>query len=248
MYTTTIIALGILVLVLFIINFKTTNKIILSLWLLICCTFSWVEFSSMNYFDPQMEAWKFSPQHIIEFRFLLMEIEDFLFAPICGVLFFYFYKWIDRGINYQSSELCKLITLCINIFICFFFICWGGYFGKYQAWRMILGIACIIYTWESFDVRQFFVVMAGIFIIAGLWDIWANSLSTPQQWYYRDIVSLKYSKVYADFPCWWFKIGKGWFPLSIFPYYYISGGTFTYGIISALFKFRKRISNETKNK
>lgn len=236
MYTATIIILGIITIALVIHNWKTTNNKRLLAWLCICCPLSWIEFSSMNFADPIIEAWKFSPEHVSGIWFLGMAIEDFFFAPICGVMFFYIYKWIDRGINYTSSEFWKVVTLSSTSMVLLFFFCWGKWFGIYQSLRMAAGLFCIIYAWNQWDLKQFWVVMAGIFIIAGAWDGWANSFSTPQQWFYRDINSLKYSCVYASWNWWWFKIGKGWFPLSIFPYYYISGGVFTYGVIAALTK------------
>ena len=238
-YTITIAILLILNIVILILNRKTTNWKILISWLFICCPFSWIEFSSMNFADPSMEAWKFSKEHILGVWFLGMTIEDFLFAPGCGILFFYFYKWIDRKINYSSSQLSKVTVLVFHALILMFFLVWGGQFGQYQAFRMAIGLMCIIYCWDQWDLRQFWAVMFGIFIIAGLWDIWANSLTNPQQWFYRYVNTLQYSNVYAKWPFWWFKIGKGWFPLSIFPYYYISGGVFTYGVLNALIKLFK---------
>jgi len=244
MYKLTIILVGIICILVLLINYKKTNIKILVSWLCICCPLSWIEFSSMNYADI-IPAWKFNIEHISGYYFLGMTIEDFFFAPICGILFFYIYKIIDRGINYTSSEFCKISVFSFHLMILIFFFCWGGYFGKYQALRMAIGLMCIAICWNSFDVRQFLSVMLGVFLIAGLWDIWANSFSTPQQWFYRNVNTLEYSCVYANWKFWWFKIGKGWFPLSILPYYYISGGVFTYGVISLLLnRFNKEKKNE----
>lgn len=234
LYTSTLIFLFFLLIFIFFFTKKVNYKLLIS-WLFCCCPFAWIEFSSMNFADT-IEAWTFSPEHITGIWFLGMTIEDFFFAPICGILFYFVYRLIDRKINYSSCEFLKVICLVFNIIFLLFFFCWGSYFGKYQALRHFIGIMCLIYTWDRLDLRQFVVVLLFVFIFSSLWDIWANCWSTPQQWYYMDIITLKTSKVYAVWPFWWFKIGKAYFPLSIFPQYYISGGVFTYGVITALQK------------
>ena len=169
-----------------------------------------------------------------------MTIEDFFFAPIFGILFLNLYDIVDRKINYTSKNLSKVFVLSFHVLILIFFSVFGGEFGKYQAIRMCIGLLLIaFYSWNSWDLRQFWIMMIGIFFIAGLWDIWANSIANIQHWFYRDIETLKHSKVYATWPFWWFKIGKGWFPLSIMPYYYVSSACFTVGILDSLYKLFK---------
>ena len=237
-YTLTLVFLTVFLSIIFMWSKKVNWKLLIS-WLFCCCPLAWIEFSSMNFADV-VEAWTFSDKHITGIWFLGMTIEDFFFAPICGVLFYFVYRWIDRKINYSSSEFWKVIVLSSNVLFLLFFFCWGSYFGRYQAIRHFIGIMCIVYTWNRLDLRQFFVVLSFVVVFSAGWDIWANSYSEPQQWFYRNICTLQNSKVYANWSFWWFKIGKGWFPLSIFPQYYISGGVFTYGVITAL---QKKFSN-----
>lgn len=234
LYTLTLIIL-ICVLILICFSVKKVNPYLMIAWMFCCCPLAWIEFSSMNFADI-IEAWVFSEKHITNIWILGMTIEDFFFAPICGILFYFVYRWIDRKFNYSSSEFWKVICLSMNVLFLLFFFCWGSYFGRYQVIRHFIGIMCLIYTWDRLDLRQFFVVLLFVFCFSAIWDIWANCWSTPQQWFYRDIETLNNSKVYANWGFWWFKIGKGWFPLSIFPQYYISGGVFTYGVLTALQK------------
>lgn len=246
MYTKTIIILGVFSIILQSIRWKKINKKVFFSWMFICCSYSWLEFAAFNYADPKMAAWEFSKIHITGLYFMGMTIEDFFFPVIFGIIFFNLHNYADRKINYTSPLFLKVFVLWFHVTILLFFAVFGGKFGQFQAFRMGIGLVLIcFYTFNSWDLRQFHVLMIGIFLIAGVWDIWANCWSTPQQWFYRNIETLLNSNVYANYKFYWFKIGKGWFPLSIMPYYYVSGSVFTLGILNSLYKlFNERFNNE----
>ena len=134
--------------------------------------------------------------------------------------------WIDNRINSKAKVSTKGIHLLILFLIASFFLFFSGEFGRLLTVKMLFGIFCIVVCFPTWDVRQFYVILAVNCLIAGAWDIWAANTEV-QQWFYRD--GNYFSECYKKDEWWWFKIGKGWFPLSIFPYYYISSTVFFQG-------------------
>ena len=199
------------------------------------CYWAWSEFVAYP-------VWEFDPTQVTGLRVLGMAFEDFLFAPIMSTYFFALFRWLYNKLDPsdQSSELSKIITFIALGLITINFYNFGGRFAHYECLRMAIGLWLIKYSWHIFNVKMFWKLFVLAIIPTELWEIWAGN-TTPQQWWYRHIITLEHSPLLSDWG--WFKIGKAWFNLEFFPFYYISAIVFIYGVLNGLFYKLQEIRN-----
>ena len=247
MYTTTMIALTVLVSIWFL-YYKKRNKINY-LYMYSACGlfvfFGWIEFASLNIKDV-MPGWVFNIKHVTGIMIGVVPLEDVLFAPVMAVVFFLLYIFTDKYIEHTSTKIGKVSTMTGLFLLTFFFFVFGNYLSQYSAIKMSLGMLGILYAWKEWDLKHFFSFL-GVSIVAALvWDLWANM---TEQWLYRVDPALssfqaemfakygkQYSNIFMDYKWNWVKIGNSWLPIEIMPYYYINGPVFIYGMLALLRK------------
>lgn len=247
MYTATMAGLGIIGL-LWLYIYSTENKINWMYFFTSCTFFTllgWMEFAHLNIKDS-IAGWIFNPAHVTGVMVGIIPLEDFLFAPIMAYLFFLMYVSSIKhcGEASRSREGYKTITFAGMFLLTFFFFVFGEYLSKYSAIRMLVGMLGILYAWDNWNLKHFYLFMGGCTVGSMAWDLWANF---TEQWLYRvdpDLSSfqaamyIKYGKEYSNafmsYSWNWIPFGKMWMPLEIMPYYYINGGVCIYGVLSAL--------------
>ena len=235
MYTTTIIIM-IFISILLILIYKDRLNFYKLLWVVpFCCLISYIQFIYCNNID-KIRAWEFNQEHIIGFSILNTEIEDYFFTIVISIILFVIHSLIDRGINYKSSTLLKGVVIGFLVSLVFFFDLIGDEFGKSQIYYMCIALFFIILCFDSLDVRQLVVTLSVSLLIAGSWDIWAGNCKI-QQWYYIDNITGEHSNLFRIENWWWVKIGKAQYPISIMPQYYISGALFFEGVMLITNKF-----------
>lgn len=227
MYTVTIFILLIISIIYCIYNRKNINWNILSLFIIICSFYSYVEFYFCNTYDST-PAWMFSENAIIGIRIFTIPIEDILFSPIFAIFFYAIYQLFSVNRNILEKYVIIILSFVI-IMIGILLFLYSGIFGKYSSIRLFV-IITLFTPYCKFKIKQMVIFCLIISLIAFLWDLWA--LNTFQ-WMYRNYFTGINSIVFNDSKNNWLLIWKAWFPLEIF-FYYVNGSIFGYFILNFL--------------
>lgn len=235
MYTISVLLLVCISACLLIYDFKTFKNKVFIYWFLITCIWGWVEFITMLRFTPP--AWFFNPKHVIGFKILNTELEDYLFCIGISVIFYWIYqklKPLFKIKEYNPDS--KLIVMAILSVVSLVYWAIGSQFASYLAIKQFLGIAVIISLYNKLSFRHMLAFSFTIFAIGLFWDIIAINLG---HWFYVTETG-EMCHVYSELT---YKILKAVFPIEIF-YYYVSGALFCFGVLAFLenyFSKQKRL-------
>ena len=227
MYTITIIILLIISIFYLICDRKYINWYILSLFVIICSCYSYIEFYFCNNFD-MVPAWIFGKNAIIGISIFTIPIEDIFFTPIFAVFFYALYQVFPKERDIAEKYELALFALLILLMGLSFFL-FSGTFGRYSSIRLFI-IITLLSKYCRIKLNEMIIFCLMIIIFAFLWDLWALNTN---QWQYREFLTGINSNVFNNSKWNWLLIYHAWFPLEIF-FYYLNGSIFGYLILNFL--------------
>jgi hypothetical protein len=206
------------------------------------CGWFWGIF--MEKYDSVFPGWLFHPWSIVGPEWILT-LEDWLFYPICGALFYTIFRLLKN--NFRSSEWSKWSFQIFHIAITIFFIYFTGLAGKSIALQFALpAVLLFFYAWDRWDTLHYLKLFLFIVLFASIWDwaavSWVASIpgfSWASQWIYLSFDGsgvAHHSSVFLSYA----EHGWAWIfhdPIEITPWFGIAGAMFTYSLVMALDKF-----------
>ena len=203
--------------------------------------------ASILYYDPNYPAWMIHPWGMIGIDWI-MTIEDWLFYPVSGGLFYCIYLFVT-GSN-KPHETLKWAVQIAHIGLTVFWLALGSYGGVSCAtWFAIPAIIIFFLTWHDWDVVRYLkmsVVVALVF--CALWDVTMVSLvsmiaglESCSSWIYVtfDAAGVAYhSKAFLDYNT----HGWAWIfnnPIEITIWFGITGAMYTYASLQLIRWLRK---------
>ena len=196
--------------------------------------------------DPSFEAWRFWKWNDT-FTILNMDLLDYFFYPLCGILQVYIIKIIEKtSIDYECSlalhiTINSIITTFTIIGLILFPV--GG-----CGWTLVLifmltgNIAMWIRRFNIFTLvrsSNFLILFACVWDIAAVTTIPAIFGNEVAQWYYLDNNN-NHSSLFLSYENHsWAWIGRS--PLEITPLFSIVGAIFVFGTYNLLFRKEKRL-------
>ena len=252
------LAYPITLLFLIIINFLLLIKIKNIRWktfiplVIIGCILGWSWDILILKYDPEYPAFIFPLWAVSGIEYILT-LEDWLFFPVCTILFYCIYRLLPQGSPTSSNTYHSLIITFYTICTLFFLI-FGALAGRSQSIMLAApGILLYWYAKDTINVKKFLTIQFFIWIFEALWD-WAAvswihyipGFSWASQWAYITFDAqggYHHSKVFLDYG----KYSWAWIfdnPIEITPWNAISGGILNFSLIAALDKFFYKKANE----
>lgn len=215
----------------------------------------------MEKFDPNYPGWLFHPWAIIGPEWL-MTLEDWLFYPVFGSLFYLIFRIVKSSVKPYIKVAGRLIPTIplrwafqlFHIGITLFFIYFSEEAGKSIAFQFALpAIVFFFYTFDRWDIVHYTKLFLFIVVFASVWDWVAVSwityipgFSWASQWVYVSFNAMgvaHHSSVflnYTEYP--WAWVFKN--PIEITPWFGIAGAMFTYSLALSIEKFIDNLYKE----
>ena len=217
---------------------KIRHRFNLSRFLIYICVgavFGWSWNWFMCHFDS-IPAWIYHPWAFSGIKFGEMILEDFLFYPICGALFFLVRAIVPNfGVSSHRNKLITWWALVGAGIISWYVFSTAG--QSITLWFLTPGLGMLILSWRRWNLPRFFICGSFIVILSSVWDIGVN-LITPQlpglswasQWLYNSISAIRpHSQVFLSHtahPWAWIEA----IPIEILPWFAIGGWVFIYSL------------------
>lgn len=215
---------------------------------LICTISGWFWGIYIETYDPNFPGWLFLPWSITNIEFILT-LEDWLFYPVCTLLFFFVFVSIKRTAN-DSKFSHKLICQFFHIVLTFFFCYFSAVCGQSLCYQCAIpAIILFFYAWDNWNVKHYLKFISLLVIFEIFWDYFAVSwlsyipgMSWASQWVYITFdVQNNYlhSSVFLDYSKFkWAWIFKN--PIEITPWFGIAVCMYFYALYISYEKFTKR--------
>ena len=195
----------------------------------------------MCHFDPFMPAWAYKAWAFSGISIGKMALDDFVFYPACGGLFFLIRLILKHHIK-VGADMKWLKRIVFGVLVAITGLVWNIFSVCGQSivvYFVVPGLAAILVSWKRWNVLVSLALAIFVVTMAGWWDI-IDNLIIPQvagfewgnTWHY--VLDGRHSAVFLDIathPWAWTET----VPLEIMPWFAVGGWLFIDGLANWIY-------------
>lgn len=216
-------------------------------YMILLCGAGWLWEALVLRADPHFPAWLFRPESIVGID-IVMTLEDWLFYPVCAMLFYAFYRLVEQRTPDFTNARARAVVLWGGFAFCALCTIFFGVFGALcgRSLALFFGIPALVlwlYARTSINARLFLYFFLFVVAVEVVWDwttvAWIHQipgLAWAVQWSYVTFDAAgepTHSSVFLSYT----KYPWAWLfenPIEITPWFGIVGAYINFIAIAAL--------------